>query len=429
MDRAAHFFAHARTRIHGRPLAGRRGIAGARQVNKALVGCGNPALGPRLVFFTGGTALRRLSQELTRHTHNSVHLVTPFDSGGSSAALRRALAMPAVGDMRNRLLALADRDLTPARVLQFCATRLADNTGQDDAQTLRQQLRNMGSSRHAVWADMPSLFADALRLHLNYFLQHMPEDFDPFHACLGNLLLAGGYLHHRRMFGPVLAFFSRLLSARGLVLPVVSENLHLAARLEDGSLVVGQHHFKVLPAPVRQVFLTVHEPDRRLSAENGRLSPPCRPPLESTAEAYLRSAAAICYPMGSFYSSIVANLLPQGVGRAVAAASCPKIFIPSSGRDAELHGLSVADQAAMLVRYLRVDAPDAPTERLLHTVLVDSRHGYYEGGLEPVERVRLARMGVRLVDRHMVCENDPQCHVPELTVAALLEAVAPGADL
>ena len=42
-----------------------------------------PALGPRLVFFTGGTALRGLSRSLTRYTHNSVHLVTPFDSGGS----------------------------------------------------------------------------------------------------------------------------------------------------------------------------------------------------------------------------------------------------------------------------------------------------------------------------------------------------------
>ena len=83
-----------------------------------------PALGPRLVFFTGGTALRDLSRQLTSYTHNSVHLITPFDSGGSSAALRRAFAMPAVGDIRNRLLALADSDLVPRSVLDFCARRL-----------------------------------------------------------------------------------------------------------------------------------------------------------------------------------------------------------------------------------------------------------------------------------------------------------------
>lgn len=84
-----------------------------------------PPLGPRLVF-TGGTALRDLSRQLIHYTHNSVHLVTPFDSGGSSAALRRSFAMPAVGDIRNRLLALADSAVVPAAVMAFCASRLPD---------------------------------------------------------------------------------------------------------------------------------------------------------------------------------------------------------------------------------------------------------------------------------------------------------------
>lgn len=72
----------------------------------------------------------------------------------------------------------------------------------------------------------------------------MPDDFDPFRACVGNLILAGGYLHHKRVFGPVLAFLSRLLqTCSGFA--IVSESLHLAAELEeDGSIVIGQHHFK-----------------------------------------------------------------------------------------------------------------------------------------------------------------------------------------
>src|SRR5215831_2415080 len=70
-----------------------------------------PELGPRLLFFSGGTALRETSRVLTDYTHNSFHLITPFDSGGSSAALRRAFGMISVGDLRNRLLALADRNV------------------------------------------------------------------------------------------------------------------------------------------------------------------------------------------------------------------------------------------------------------------------------------------------------------------------------
>ena len=79
------------------------------------------ATGRRLIFFTGGTALREVSRELARHTPDTVHLLTTFDSGGSSAALRRAFAMPAVGDLRNRLLALADFSI-PDCVLTFCST-------------------------------------------------------------------------------------------------------------------------------------------------------------------------------------------------------------------------------------------------------------------------------------------------------------------
>src|SRR5690606_21425971 len=67
-----------------------------------------PELGPRILFFSGGTALKKLSRTLKRYTHHSIHLITPFDSGGSSAALRRAFRMLSIGDLRNRLVALAD---------------------------------------------------------------------------------------------------------------------------------------------------------------------------------------------------------------------------------------------------------------------------------------------------------------------------------
>ena len=72
----------------------------------------SPELGPRVLFFSGGTALTGVSRELKRYTHNSIHLVTPFDSGGSSAKLRKAFAMPSIGDLRSRLTALADENIT-----------------------------------------------------------------------------------------------------------------------------------------------------------------------------------------------------------------------------------------------------------------------------------------------------------------------------
>ena len=70
-----------------------------------------PDGGSRILFFSGGTALAPVAAELSRHTRNAVHVITTFDSGGSSAELRRAFDMPAVGDIRARIMALADRSL------------------------------------------------------------------------------------------------------------------------------------------------------------------------------------------------------------------------------------------------------------------------------------------------------------------------------
>ena len=380
-----------------------------------------PALGPRVVFFTGGTALRRLSRTIIKHTHNTVHLVTPFDSGGSSAALRAVFDMPAIGDARNRLLALADASIVPQVVLDVCNGRLPV---EGEREALLQQLYALASSKDPAWAGVPRVFGEVLRLHLRYFLENMPDSFDPREASVGNLILAGGYLHHRGQLGPVLSLMSRLLRVRGTVLPIVSDSLHLAAELEDGRVVVGQHRITgrggvPLSAPVRRLFLTAQRPDDVLGAEE---PVPCIPRVTPLAATYLRAADCICYPMGRFYTSVMANLLPEGVGQAVAEAVCSKVYIPNSGLDPEQGKLSVADRVRALLENLRRDAGELPAPRLLQTVLLDSVHGVYTGGID-AEGIRA--QGVTIRDCPLVEEREPRRHDAELTARALLECAHP----
>ena len=377
-----------------------------------------PELGPRVVFFTGGTALADISRELAVHTYNSVHVVTPFDSGGSSASLRQALGIPAVGDLRNRLLALADSSVTPAKVLALCKRRLPEEGSRDE---LLQELYYLASARSSVWMDIPRVFGEVLRLHLHYFLEAMPPHFDPHGACIGNLILAGGWVHDEGDLLPTLGILSRLLHVRGLVLPVVQENLHLAAELANAEFVVGQHRItgrkNALPAPVRRLFLTRQRPENTL--------PPAerRPRVASLVATYIRAADCICYPMGSFYTSLLANMLPAGVGEAVSKADCPKLYIPNSGIDPEQRGLSVADSVALLLGILRRDAgPQTDPARLLHTVLVDSAHGSYPDG---IDAEGVTAQGVALRDIPMVQPGNVQRHIPELTARVLLSAMAP----
>lgn len=80
-----------------------------------------PHLGPRILFFSGGSALNGISRRLKQYTFNSMHLITPFDSGGSSQTLRQAFDMPAVGDLRSRLMALADESVLGQPMSLHCS--------------------------------------------------------------------------------------------------------------------------------------------------------------------------------------------------------------------------------------------------------------------------------------------------------------------
>lgn len=369
-----------------------------------------------LVFFTGGTALKSLSQYLAFRTSGTVHLVTPFDSGGSTAVLRSAFAMPAVGDMRNRLLALADPTRVTHSLLALCDTRLSKNGNSIE---LGRSLAALTQEMDPHWKGIETGAGQFLRACLNSFLQAMPADFDLRNASLGNLFMAGDYLSEGRSLYSVLSKFSRLFHIKGVILPIVDENLHLAAVLEDGSTIVGQHLFRHLHSPVRRLFLTVHEPRNGVQAHTV-----CRPLVATPALKRLRTSSLICYPMGSFYTSVVANLLPEGVGQCVSRQCCPKVFIPNTGEDPELTGLTVLEEVEVLLHTLGADCPEARPSDLLTHVCMDLRNGKYAGYTRQLEDWFSAK-GIVLINRDIVLP-DGMHHDPERTGDMLLDLCQQG---
>ena len=77
------------------------------------------ARGPRVVALGGGTGLSTLLRGLKEHTSNLTAVVTVADDGGSSGVLREELGIPAVGDIRNCIVALADAEPLMGRLLQY----------------------------------------------------------------------------------------------------------------------------------------------------------------------------------------------------------------------------------------------------------------------------------------------------------------------
>ena len=370
-----------------------------------------PELGPRVLFFSGGTALTGTSRVIKRYTHNSLHLVTPFDSGGSSAKLRQAFAMPSIGDLRSRLIALADENITghPEVYRLFTYRFPADQP----AGKLLEKLELMIRGKESLVASISNPMRRLIRNQLGYFREAMPDDFDLRGASTGNLILAGGYLNNHKHLDPIIFLFAKLVNVQGTVLAVVNDNLHLAAELEDGSCVTGQHRLtgkEVAPlkSPVRRLFLS-SDPDKPV---------PAHAEMRKKYRRLIRQAELICYPPGSFYSSLIANLLPTGVGPAIAGTDCPKVYIPNLGHDPEQIGMTMDSSVQTLLEYLHAGNNGACNNgQLLNFVLIDSKRGKYTSSLSaPL----MQETGMQIIDTRLVSRQSAPYYDAELLVSALL---------
>ncbi|WP_350400710.1 GAK system CofD-like protein [Catenovulum sediminis] len=318
----------------------------------------------RLLFFSGGSALAGFSRTLKKHTQNSQHLITTFDSGGCSAQLRKFFKMPAVGDIRNRLLALADnKQPAVSHLIHILGLRFAKQGSPD---CLKQTLLSLTDLENPLYASVGLDSSKTIIFYLNYFAQHMPADFDLRNSSVGNLCLAAAYLHHNRNLQAVIDEFSRLLALQGKVYPVINGYYDLTAELIDGRVVSGQHKLtgkevSPLTCKIKSVYLT--------APENHHL------PVEICAEKEvldsIKHAELICYPPGSFYSSVIANLLPKGIGHTISKNPCHKVYIPNLAKDPEQLDMSLLDCVQTILKYLKKDAPNASNINLLSWVLMD----------------------------------------------------------
>jgi CofD-related protein of GAK system len=370
----------------------------------------NPDLGPRILFFSGGTSLRALSAKLINYTHNSVHIITPFDSGGSSRTIRKAFAMPAVGDIRNRLMALADHSIHGnPEIFELFAHRLPHDKGEDE---LHRELERMARARHPLLSGIPDPMRKIIRHHLYLFQKNMPSGFDLRGANIGNLVLAAGYLENRRHLDPVIFVFSKLVEVRGIVRPVLNRNLHLAATLQSGKRLFGQHNFTGKgKSKIQEKIAELHLVDAKDKPVSGKAA------IRDKIKKLIKSADLICYPMGSFYSSLVANLLVPGVGAAISANPCPKVFVPSTGEDPEAFGMDVADQVSALLYYLNKNMEGVNTEKLLDFVAMDLKNGKYPGGKSAKA---LKKTGAEIIDYHLVSDKSRPLIDENLLVPLLL---------
>ena len=134
----------------------------------------------------------------------------------------------------------------------------------------------------------------------------------------------------------------KILSIRGKVVPVSVQPVVLEAQLKDKSVVQGQTNISRSKFPIERLYL----------------KPRVVKPTPAVLEA-IKHADAIIMGPGSLYTSIIPNLLVDGVGEAIAASKASKIYICNTmTQQGETDGFSASDHANAIIRHARQGVVD-----------------------------------------------------------------------
>ncbi len=196
---------------------------------------------------------------------------------------------------------------------------------------------------------------------------------------VGNIVLAALM---RELNNPQEAIDSLMRScgARGRVLPVTDALAQLCARLSDGTVVNGETNIDV----------PTHDPALRIEQLWLEPSVSATPAVRIA----LRDADLVVLSMGDLYTSIVPNLLVDGVGQSIAEGSARVVAVCNGSTKAgETNGFTTDDFARVFQRYL------APAQ--LHTLLVDSGTRELSDDAEPcvpLQPLSDARVELRCAD-------------------------------
>lgn len=217
----------------------------------------------RVVVIGGGTGIYTALLGLKKLPVDPTAVVTMMDSGGSSGRLRDELGQLPPGDVRQCLVALAPDDSGTLVLRQLFGYRFPAGTDLEN--------HNFG----------------------NLFLSALAE-------------VTGGMDRAIQDAG-------RILAIRGKVLPVTLNSTHLCARLVNGDIIVGEAN------------IDVREEDEPLRIDYVYLDPKAyvyRPVVDE-----LEHADIIVLGPGDLYTSIIPNLLVEGVPEAIRRSPAKKAYV------------------------------------------------------------------------------------------------------
>jgi uncharacterized cofD-like protein len=207
-------------------------------------------------------------------------------------------------------------------------------------------------------------------------------------------------------FAHAIQLSSKVLATRGRIYPVTTANATLMARMEDGSLVRGETNITASQLRIAQLML----------------DPPHAAPLPETMEA-IQQADLITMGPGSLFTSLITNLLVEGIPQALAEARAVRVYICNLMTEAnESMGLTASQHIERIYEHARAPIFDYA---LVNTAPFSAQAlaRYSEESATPIEAdlERIRALGVRCIAGEFACEEGFIRHNSERLTGALLE--------
>ncbi len=206
-------------------------------------------------------------------------------------------------------------------------------------------------------------------------------------------------------FAHAIQLASKILAARGRIYPVTTANATLVAHMDDGSVVRGETN--ITASKRRIVELT--------------LDPPDAAPLAETLDAIERANLITVGP-GSLYTSLITNLLVEGIPEALSAARGIRVYVCNLMTQAnESLGLTASQHIERIYEHTRAPIFDCA---LVNTgsFSPETLARYAAEGASPIvpDVERIQALGVRCIVGDFASEESVVRHAPSRVAGALL---------
>ncbi len=286
----------------------------------------------KVVILGGGTGMSFLIKGLKEFPIDITAIVSVCDDGKNTGRLRNEFNIPAMGDIRKVLIAMSETEPLFDKLLEYRFTANSTLNGY-----------NIGNLLLTASADISGSMSDGVET------------------------------------------LSKVLNLKGKILPLTEDNVVLMGKMEDGSIIEGEHNITQCPLKIKDVYY------KKIPIVNKGV-------LDSIKEADL-----IILSMGSPFTSVIPNLICKEVIKEIDKSVAPILYACNLvTQPGETDDYKVSDHVKTLNKYLgkrKIDIVIANNGKINKRIAKK----YYN--MEQKDPVKLDTQEVKKLNVKLISEN------------------------